>query len=48
METWLTVYNCSNITKVEGIIHRERNVDVEVSDGYMFLFIIDTFHAALK
>ena len=45
--TRLIVYNCSNITGIEDIVHYGSKVIIEVSDGCMIVFMSDTFHARL-
>ena len=47
-KTRLIVYNFSTITGVEGIIHRGGKVVIEVTDGYIFVFTSDNFHAEMK
>ena len=42
------VYNCSNITRVEGIIHRGSKAIVEVHDGCIIVFTSDTVHVGAK
>ena len=46
--TRLIVYNCSNITGLEQIIHRGSKVVVKVPDGCMIVFINHTIHAGVK
>ena len=46
--TRLIVYNCSNITGLEQIVHRGSKVVVEVPDGCMIAFINYTIHAGVK
>ena len=41
--TRFIVYNYSNITRIEFIIHRGSKVIVEVFDGCMIIFTSDTF-----
>ena len=44
----LIVYNCSNITGLERLVHRGSKVVVEVSDGCMIVFISHTIHTGIK
>ena len=46
--TILKVYNCSNITGLEKIIHRSSQVVVEIPSGCMILFTGDTFHTGVS
>ena len=46
--TRLIVYNCSNITSLENVVHRGSKVVVEVHDGCMILFTNYTVHAGVK
>ena len=46
--TRLIVYNCSNITSLENIVHRGSKVVVEIPDGCMILFTNHTVHAGVK
>ena len=42
------VYNRSNITQLEGAIHRLSEVVVEVPDGYIIVLTSETFHVGVK
>ena len=46
--TRLIVYNCSNLTDLEQVIHRGSKAVVEVSDGCMIVFTNHTIHAGVK
>ena len=46
--TRLIVYNCSNITGLEQIVHRCSKVVVEVPDGCMIVFTNHTIHTGVK
>ena len=46
--TRLMVYNCSNITGLEQIVHRVNKVVVEVPDGCMIVFTNHTIHVGVK
>ena len=46
--TRLIVYNSSNVTYMEGMVHRGAKVIVEVPEGCMIVFSNDTFHAGVK
>ena len=46
--TRLIVYNRSNITALDGVIHRGSKVVVEVPDGCMIVFTSDKFHADVR
>ena len=46
--TRLKVYNCSNITGLEKVIHRSSQVVVEIPSGCMILFTGDTFHVGVN
>ena len=46
--TRLIVYNCSNITSLDNVVHRGSKVVVEVPDGCMILFTNHTVHAGVK
>ena len=46
--TRLIVYNCSNVTSLENLVHRGSKVVVEVPDGCMILFTNHTVHAGVK
>ena len=46
--TRLIVYNCSNITSLENVVHRGSKVVVEVPDGCMILFTNHTVHAGVN
>ena len=46
--TRLIVYNCSNLTDLEQVVHRGSKVVVEVPDGCMIVFINHTIHAGVK
>ena len=46
--TRLIVYNSSNVTCMEGMVHRGAKVIVEVPEGCMIVFSNDTFHAGVK
>ena len=47
-KTRLMLYNYSNMIGVEGITIRGSKVIVEVSDGYLIIFISDIFHTGLE
>ena len=44
----MKLYNCSNITGLENALHKGGQVVVEISNGYLILFIGDTFHAGVS
>ena len=44
----MKVYNCSNITGLEKIIHRSSQVVVEIPSGCVIVFTGDTFHARVS
>ena len=46
--TRLIVYNCSNITGLNQIVHRGSKVVVEVLDGFMIVFTKHTIHAGVN
>ena len=46
--TRLIIYNCSNITGLEQIVHRGSKVVVEVPDGCMIVFTNHTIHAGVN
>ena len=46
--TRLIVYNCSNITGLEEIVHCGSKVVVEVPDGCMIVFTNHTIHTGVK
>ena len=46
--TRLVVYNCSNVTGLEQVVHRGSKVVVEVPDGCMIVFTNHTIHAGVK
>ena len=46
--TRLIIYNSSNVTYMEGKVHRGAKVIVEVPEGCMLVFINDTFYTGVK
>ena len=44
----LIIYNSSNVTSMEGQVHRGAKVVVEVPEGSIIVFTNDTFHAGVK
>lgn len=46
--TRLIVYNGSNITGLESIVHRGSKIDDVVSNGFMIIFTDNTFHVGAK
>ena len=46
--TRLIIYNSSNVTSMEGQVHRGSKVVVEVPEGSIIVFTNDTFHAGVK
>ena len=45
---FLIVYNSSNVTSMEGRVHRTGKVVVEVPEGCMIVFTNNTFYAGVK
>ena len=46
--TRLKLYNCSNITGLENLVHKGGQVVVEIPNGCLILFTGDTFHAGVS
>ena len=46
--TRLKVYNCSNITGLENVIHKSSQVIVEIPNGCMIVFTGDTYHSGVS
>ena len=46
--TRLKVYNCSNITGLENVIHKSSQVIVEIPNGCIIVFTGDTYHAGVS
>ena len=44
----MKVYNCSNITGLEEIVHRSSQIVVGIPDACVILFTGDTFHAEVS
>ena len=43
--TRLKLYNCSNITALDNVIHKSGQIVVEIPNGCLILFIRDNLHA---
>ena len=46
--TRLKLYNCSNITSLENIVHRSSQVVVEITNWCMIILAGDNFHAGVS
>ena len=46
--TRLNLYNCSNITGLENVVHKGGQVVVEIPNRCLILFTGDTFHAGIS
>ena len=44
----MKVYNCSNINGLEGVIHKLRQVIVEILNGCMIVFTGDTYNSGVS
>ena len=42
------MYNCSNITRLENVIHKSSQVIVEIPNGCMIVFTGDTIHSGVS
>ena len=42
------MYNCSNITGLENVIHKSSQVIVEIPNGCMIVFTGDTYHSGVS